>query len=236
MGFKRPVNFQIVDVILENGIIAKGLCKSTDGSHLPLVIDFNSAKLRHRLKNGADSESIVKAIGIKASARRHVLIYDFTAGLGTEAFLLAHAGFRVIAFERDAIVFALLDDARKRYAELRDVRPVDLEFRLGDASKMDISERAYAVTMDPMFEDAALSGKSLPKKEMAWLRKMLQPSTEIEMIDLFRRAQKAADARVIVKRPNGAPDLISNDESGRRLAPVHRLDGKTARFDIYSCR
>lgn len=230
------MKFELVDVTLDDGTLARGLRETAAGPATPLVIDFGSAKLRHRLKNGADSEAVVKAMGLKASARRGQLIYDFTAGLGTDAFLLARAGFRVVAFERDPAVFQLLIDALMRYRRSPEMPIVDLEFREGDAARLDFDLRAYAVVIDPMFEEAATAVKSLPKKEMAMLRRMLVPSSEPEITALFHRARKSADARVVVKRPNGAPDLASTDESGRRLTPVHRLEGKSARFDIYSCR
>ncbi len=231
--------FSIVDVTMPDGISAKGLVekpKDTPHTQTPIIIDFMSPKIRHRLKNGADSEAVVKAIGAKRSKRAGLLIYDFTAGLGTEAFLLAQAGFRVVAFERDALVFELLEDALRRF-KATDVK-IALEFLHVDATEYfsEQRERAYAVTLDPMFEDEATSGKSLPKKEMASLRKLLTPSTDEEMQALFWTARANAEARVIVKRPNGAPDLVSVDPTGRKLAPAHRLEGKTARFDIYSCR
>ncbi len=231
--------FSIVNVTLPDGVLAKGLFEHANenpSTQTPIIIDFTSPKLRHRLKNGADSEAIVKAIGVKRSERAGLLVYDFTAGLGTEAFLLAQAGFRVVAFERNALLFELLDDALQRFLETRE--KIQLQFVHADAATYFIEqrERAYAVTLDPMFEGEATSGKSLPKKEMASLRKLLTPSTDDEMNALFRTARRNAEARVIVKRPGGAPDLVSVDETGRKLAPAYRLEGKTARFDIYSCR
>jgi 16S rRNA (guanine1516-N2)-methyltransferase len=231
-------SFLIVDVPLAAGGTAKGLVEgSRQTLQSPIIIDFQSPKLRHRLKNGADSEAIVKAIGLKRSERAGKLIYDFTAGLGTEAFLLAQAGFRVVAFERDPMVFALLDDGLSRLRAAIGEK-INLNFVHTEATQYfnERREKAHAITLDPMFEGDATSGKSLPKKEMASLRKLLIPSTDEEMRSLFYTAHSNAEARVIVKRPSGAPDLVSTDETGRRLVPVHRLEGKTARFDIYSCR
>lgn len=234
--------FSLVDVELPNGSHGKGLAENAPLAPSPIVVDFLSPKLRHRLKNGADGEAIVKAVGVKRSERPRKLVYDFTAGLGTEAFLLASAGFRVIAFERNESIFQLLEDGLRRYFAANEdsetKRKIDLTVIHADATAYfsEPRERAYAVTLDPMFEGDATEGKSRPKKEMAGLRKFLKPSSDTELQALFDRALETAEARVIVKRPQGAPDLVSVDKTGRRVSPAHRLEGKTARFDIYSCR
>lgn len=241
--------FAIVDVPLENGVqdgvMAKGLV-DTSSRQNPIVVDFLSSKLRHRIKNGADGEAVVKTLGVKSSERQGVTVYDFTAGLGTEAYLLAVAGFSVVAFERDPRVFELLEDGLKRwrsYEEAMELSPLQLEFRFGDAGQWVRDQKAagkiqkvYAAMLDPMFEGEAIEGKSAPKKEMATLRRMLTPSSDVELTALFHAAFDIAEGRVIVKRPDGAPDLASSDSSGRTLKPARRLEGKTARFDIYSCR
>lgn len=246
------MSFRIVQTEIRPGVVAKGLVDEQETGNSrpnPVVVDFNSPKLQHRTKNNADGEAIVKAIGLKRSARLGVPVYDFTAGLGTEAFLLACAGFSVIAFERDDKVFELLEDGLRRFREdeidrkvLPDLR-LKLEFRKGEASDL-VSRglragslvRAHAVTMDPMFEGEATEAKSLPKKEMALLRRMLPTSNDSGVRELMAAAFSIADVRVVVKRPMGSIDIGGMDSQGRPLRPVHRLEGKTARFDIYSCR
>lgn len=251
--------FKIVEIQLEDGEIAKGLVDLESPKQSPIVVDFRSPKLTHRLKNGADGEAIVKAFGVKRSERRGLRIYDFTAGLGTEAFLLARAGFTVLAFERHPLIFELLEDGLRRWRAYEQTTgletdggttaptPLKLEFRFGDAAAL-VREglargsmpQAHAVFLDPMFEGDATEGKSLPKKEMATLRKMLHASPEDASSRsdsaLFFAAFEIAEARVVVKRPNGAPDLLKVDALGRPIQPARRLEGKTARFDIYSCR
>jgi 16S rRNA (guanine1516-N2)-methyltransferase len=246
------VSFSVVETTLPSGIRAKGLVDGREESKVgphPVVVDFNSAKIQHRLRNNADGEAIVKAIGLKRSARSGVLVYDFTAGLGTEAFLLACAGFSVVAFERDEKIFEILEDGlrrfRKRESEGNVIFPerLELEFRKGDAVQLveqglrDGSlRRAYAVTVDPMFEGESTEAKSLPKKEMALLRRMLPPSDDTALREMMAAAFSVSDGRVVVKRPNGSVDIAGFDSLGRSLRPSHRLEGKTARFDIYSCR
>ena len=233
---------RIVEVQLEDGVVAKGMVDSTSATNVsPIVVDFQSPKLRHRVKSGVDSEAIVKAVGLKKGLRAGHYIYDFTAGLGTEAFLLAQAGYSVVAFERDPLVYELLEDGLRR---LRDSgSELQLDFVFGDA--VDVMgtgllegnfPRAYAVTLDPMFEGDSIEGKSLPKKEMATLRRHLQSSSLEDVEEMFAAAFVAATDRVIVKRPNGAEDLAGGRIGDRVVRPARRLEGKTARFDIYSCR
>ena len=91
-------------------------------------VDFSGGKNGHRAKQVPGSEQVVKAVAL--SKRRNVtpiltleeeiarelggyepeipLLWDLTAGLGTDAFVLALAGWRVEMFERSPIVAALV--------------------------------------------------------------------------------------------------------------------------------
>ena len=53
----------------------------------PLRVDFSSARLRHRLRFGG-KELLLGA----TSAKSGMVVVDCTAGLGTDAFLLASRG------------------------------------------------------------------------------------------------------------------------------------------------
>ncbi|MDX9731079.1 MAG: class I SAM-dependent methyltransferase [Bdellovibrionales bacterium] len=232
--------FDLIEVPLGQGtalgLVSRAMSKSSEGQK-PIVVDFLSPKLLHRTKAGADGEAVVKAVGVKRTARAGVNVFDFTAGLGTDAFLLARAGFSVTAFERDARLFALLQDGLRRWKEVHGDR-LDIRFVQGDA-RLVAQGKPHAVLLDPMFEGDAIASKSPPKKEMATLRRMLQTSSEAELGELMDTAVRLAQARVIVKRPNGAASLRPSADMQDRLFsvdPVHSIDGKTARFDIYSCR
>jgi 16S rRNA (guanine1516-N2)-methyltransferase len=237
---------KIVDAFDEAGRPAKGL----ESNGLPVVVDFLTAKLQHRVRSGVDSEQVVKVFGVKKSERNAAeknLICDFTAGLGVDSFLLANAGFKVISFERDALVFALLEDGLKRFLEVSGRSPaqsaakkIDLQFRQQDVALTNdgarnellstLPQRPFAVYLDPMYEETSVKSKSLPKKEMAVLRQILTPSSDKELENLLATALWLAEARVVVKRPMGSPPL----EGARQ--PAHRHEGKTACFDVYTCR
>ncbi len=238
---KRP---KIIDAFDEAGRPAKGL----ESKGLPVVVDFLSAKLQHRVRAGVDSEQVVKVFGVKKSERNAPdknLICDFTAGLGVDSFLLANAGFKVISFERDALVFALLEDGLKRFrghseAAGNSAAEIGLHFRHQDVALTNdgarnellatLPQRPFAVYLDPMYEETSVKSKSLPKKEMAVLRQVLTPSSDKELENLLVTALWLAEARVVVKRPMGSPPL----EGARQ--PAHRHEGKTACFDVYTCR
>lgn len=212
-----------------------GLVDREHPEQSPIVVDFINPKMRHRVGRGVDGEAIVKAVGIKQSQRNGIKVFDFTAGLGTDAFLLACAGFSVVAYERDPAIYALLASGWKRWQKENGENAIDLRFIHADA--MTCSEKASVIVLDPMFEDDALEGKSKPKKEMATLRAYLASQTENRTktdtsavaANLLLHAQATASTRVIVKRPIGSPSLPGPAPAGKR-------EGKSARYDIYPCR
>ena len=253
---QSSAEFHIVETEDEMGRAAKGLVGSelaakTTSAH-PVLVDFLSGKMRHRLRPGADHEFLIKALGVKKSDRvaadgRSVLVCDFTAGLGTDAFLMAQAGFQVVAFERDPLVFELLQDGLKRFQTFeaeKGLSPIALEFRHADVALADDRERSalafsleaefgrrpHAVVLDPMFEEGNTKSKSKPKKEMAIFREMLRPSSERELQWLLETALVVGQRRVLVKRPVGAEPIAGE------IRPLNRREAKTAAYDIYACR
>ena len=79
----------------------------------PVCIDFLSGKTAYRRKYGhAGGEAISKAVGIKKGHRPNVV--DATAGLGTDAFVLANMGCRVQMIERSDVIAKLLEDGLRR--------------------------------------------------------------------------------------------------------------------------
>lgn len=240
--------FVLVDTKTGRGLTELREDPSLGPSPHPIVVDFLSPGLKHRTRGGVNSELLVKAVGRKFAERSETLIYDFTAGLGTDSFLLAAAGYRVVGFERDPRLHELLEDGLRRFHEgsprsqPSHISPLQLEFRCQDATEAVARDlvksdflRPWAVVIDPMFEAEATDSKSLPKKEMALLRRMLPASSKDEICALFQAAASIATSRVIVKRPIGAQEIVEPSDWGRALKP-RRLEGKTARFDIYSCR
>lgn len=84
----------------------------------PFSIDFNQGKQKIRSEaTHIGGELVVKAMGgLKQATTSENLVWDLTAGIGRDSFILASAGFHVQLFERNKIIFALLDDAIQRLA------------------------------------------------------------------------------------------------------------------------
>lgn len=194
-----------------------------DPSLAPLFVDFTSGALLHRLKGMGRNQPIGRALGLRAGEPAPSVI-DATAGLGTDALVMAFLGCRVVAFERNATIFKLLEDGLARLrasGALPDVA-ARLSFVHGDARSM--TESADVVYLDPMYPEEGRSKSALPKKTMQMFRRLLEGDLDAPL--LFAAAERVARKRIVVKRPMGAPTITD-------ARPAHSFEGKTARYDLY---
>ena len=101
----EPANCNAVKALLIVDDGALCLQRTGRGAPGPVVVDFGSAGMRHRRNSGA-REMLGKAVGLgKKSALR---VMDTTAGLGTDAFVLADMGCQVLLCEREPVIAELL--------------------------------------------------------------------------------------------------------------------------------
>ncbi len=220
----------------------------------PIVVDFVSGAVAHRrLYGGGKGQQIAKAVGLKAGVYPHV--WDMTAGLGRDAFVLATQGCHVTLFERSPVVAQLLQSgllngrlsAREQDLELwhilerMQLNPGDSREALalmGDEPRGEEllgnelqgkSQRAGArpdvIYLDPMFPERSKSAQI--KKEMKAFHWLVGSDPDADQ--LLPLALAAARYRVVVKRPKLAPFL-----AGQK--PSHQLLGKSGRFDIYTLK
>lgn len=212
---------------------------------LPLAVDFLSSQLTHRRRQGlSKGQPLPKALGLKSlNPDKAPYVFDATAGLGVDAFMIASLGCRVRAVERSPVIFDLLEDGERRLREEaarrsagdeadRDaVELVEIAARLSFEhghsreilASMGESERPDVVYLDPMYPEEGRSKSALPKKGMQMFRRLLGEDTDY--LETFQVALTQARERVVVKRPLYAPPL-----QGR---PTHSFEGKTARYDMY---
>ncbi len=184
--------------------------------------DLSRVSLRGGLAE-ARAMPVVKALG---DART---VVDATAGLLGDAFLLAAAGFRVLAIERSRVVHALAADGLARAR--RDPRLAAL---IGDRLELVCADaRAWleahagtpdapdAVVIDPMFPPKR-KRSALPRKEMTVLREVV--GSDLDAAELLRIARKCARMRIALKRGDDAEELA---------APEWTIGGTTVRYDVW---
>ena len=107
---KNSYENSIIIFIEKKGISIK---LSENNSENPVFIDFSSTKTQYRKQNsGTRKESIARAVGLKSGASP--LIIDATAGLGSDSFILAALGAKIIMLERNQLIHLLLKDALMR--------------------------------------------------------------------------------------------------------------------------
>jgi len=167
---------------------------------------------------------------VGVNERPGLWVVDATAGLGRDSFVLADLGCAISLVERSPLVFALLRDGLNRAAGCDDpwLRQVASRMTLHLSESVTwlagLSSPPDVIYLDPMFPARKKSARV--KKEM-WLFQHLLAESQDEAA-LLAQALSSASWRVVVKRPARAEPL--NGEK-----PHHTIEGKTVRFDVYSC-
>ncbi len=189
-------------------------------------VDFVTGAAAHRRKfGGGKGQAIAKAIGLNKGVTPHVL--DATAGLGRDAFVLAALGCKVSLFERHPVVAALLYDGLQRAyldAEIGPWMEQNMTITFGSSHSLlpDTNLTPDVVYLDPMFPHREKSAQV--KKEMRVFQSLV--GQDLDADNLLPDALKLASKRVVVKRPDYAPDLNG-------VAPSMSIKTKKNRFDVY---
>ena len=194
----------------------------------PIRIDFVSGALAHRRRyGGGRGQPLARAAGLKPGF--NPTVWDATAGLGRDGFVLASLGCSVTLCERSAILAALLQDALQHATADAEIGGwVRARARLvhGDSSELlqNLAGRRQpeVVYLDPMYPP----GKAhvLVKKEIRAVQELLGPDRDSGA--LLEIALKSARRRVVVKRPRRGGWL--ND-----MKPDTCIESKKTRYDIY---
>ncbi|MBO1927208.1 class I SAM-dependent methyltransferase [Thiomicrorhabdus sp. 6S2-11] len=204
-----------------------------------ISIDFFGGKKAHRRQfGGGKGQPLVRAMGSVENGQPS--IFDATAGMGGDAFVLASLGFKVHMNERSSIIAALLDDALQRAQLMADNGELDresmqilqnLSLSHGDSAQV-ISEfarqgvRFDSIYLDPMYPHK--KKKAATKKEMATFQKLLGP--DMDSSHLLESALQHANYRVAVKRPKGAEPIAHS------VQPSTAIESPNTRYDIYSIK
>ena len=194
----------------------------------PVRVDFVGGSAGHRRRfGGGRGQALARAVGMKAGFSPG--IWDATAGLGRDGFVLASLGSPVTLCERSPVLAALLEDGLHRAtgdSEIGGWVSQRLKLVHGDSAillqSLPENQLPQVVYLDPMYPP----GKDhvQVKKEMRALQQLLGPDCDSDA--LLAAALKSATRRVVVKRPKRAGWL-----SG--LKPAASIESKKTRYDVY---
>lgn len=202
------------------------------GKPVDITVDFVKGSHAHRrLYGGGKGQAIAKAVGLSKGVKPY--LFDATAGLGGDAFVLATLGCVVEMNERNPVVYQLLLDGLERarfYAEDNDPGLLEILNRmtLKQTDSLDLlaSAGGYDVIyLDPMFPESGKTAKV--KKGMQAFHHLIGRDDDADK--LLELALNAAKYRVVVKRPRIAPFLADRK-------PNLQFEGKSSRFDIYTIK
>lgn len=192
-----------------------------------MQVDFTDPKLLYRLQHlQGTNELIAKAVGLKKGP---CSLFDTTAGLGKESFLLAALGCEVTLFERHPIINELLNNGLMTAKVHPLLEPIIARMHLMPTCAITYLREHPHVSpavmyCDPMFPHKTKS--ALVKKEMQYLQEVVGPDEDAD--ELVALCLERAQHRVVVKRPRLAPWLI------RKPDVVYK--GRSHRFDVYIMR
>ncbi len=191
-----------------------------------LYIDFVKGKNGYRhSKSSTIRQPLAKAVGIKPGVRPSV--FDATAGLGRDAFVLACLGCAVSLCERSPILHCLLEDGLFRagqFEKTREIVSTKMKLLFED-SKIHLQNNPHVyhtVYLDPMYPHRTNS--ALNKLEMRVIRDLVGDDEDGDI--LLELAFGAAQNRVVVKRPKGARKISD-------WKPSFSVPMKNSRYDIY---
>jgi 16S rRNA (guanine1516-N2)-methyltransferase len=198
------------------------------GAPGPIQVEFAAGAMGHRRRfGGGRGQALARAVGMKPGF--NPTVWDATAGLGRDGFVLASLGCRVTLCERSRVLAAMLADGLQRaalHSELRDWFDQRIQLVHADARQalrsLDTEKRPDVVYLDPMYP----AGKDhvLVKKEIRALQQILGP--DLDSQELLDVARQTAGRRVVVKRPRRAGWL-------HRLKPDTCIESKKTRYDVY---
>lgn len=156
-----------------------------------LRIELDGREIQRRAAQGKKS-LLARALGYKGGEYR---IVDMTAGLGRDAATCAQIGMHVHAFERNPLIFALLDDAWHACNPALQSR-IKLTFGAATASCW---QSVDAVLYDPMYPAEQSKKGAAPALELQRLREWI--GTDDDVIDTFHQLREKPPLRLAVKRP-----------------------------------
>lgn len=191
-----------------------------------LAIDFVGGRLAHRRRfGGGRGQALARAVGVRGADTLRVV--DATAGLGSDAFVLASLGCELTLIERLREAAYALEKALAVAKSDPDTADIVMRMKLIEGDAITILQawrepRPDVVYLDPMYPRAR--HRAANAKAMRTLQGLAGPDTDSDA--LLAAALAVASRRVVVKRPIKAPSLPGQ-------APSGAVKSSHTRYDIY---
>lgn len=192
----------------------------------PVYVDFVNGAIAYRQKQSSRNQPLGRAVGLKGHVQP--LVFDVTAGLGRDGFILAALGCTVHMFERSTVIFSLLADGLRRASnDPATGRLLQGRLSLSCGDSRDLlaaftQQKPDVVYLDPMYPHRTKS--ALVKKEIRLIRTLV--GSDDDASQLLKIALSIAQKRVVVKRPASAAVIGG-------IMPDVTIRGKNHRFDVY---
>ncbi len=214
----------IEQIIPEDSSLA--LYLEADGLYLKndeLALKGDFTELIPRIKKSAISnEMLLKAALLKD--KNKATLFDATAGMGEDSFILAAGGFTVDLYEQDPVICMLLEDTVLRALDYPETAAIAMRMHVhyGDSivAMESLDESPDVILLDPMFPERSKS--ALIKKKFQLLQKLEKPC-DMET-ELMNAAMKLHPKKIVIKRPLKGPYLCNKK-------PSYSLSGKAVRYD-----
>lgn len=180
-------------------------------------IDGEVARLKKQRIN-YKKDLLCRAMGYKG--QENYVIFDGTLGFGKDALHMVTVGCKIVACERQPVVFALMEDALKRSQD----HSAAFAIHWGESKQFleKTNDNIDCIYLDPMFEDTRK--KSSPKKQMAFLREVSPNDLKTESV--MELWPELAIKRMVVKRAIKSDYLFAK--------PNLTFAGNLVRYDVYT--
>lgn len=219
-------NFQVTENVTLHIADKVFLSLDSEPKLKPLCFDFLSDKLIYRINHGGKhKENVAKAV---TSGLNHPIVFDATAGMGRDSFILQCSGCYVCMFERNPLIWLLLSDALNRAQNSSYLKSlpngIPALMPCGEARNYKGEIIPDVIYYDPMFPERKKS--ALVKKEMRIFKALIGADEDIEstLLALINMARH----KVILKRPQTAAPIVFQG-----IKPIGSVEGGACRFDIY---
>ncbi len=197
---------------------------------LKLFLDFNSKQSHYRKQSGGGKQQhIVRATGLHKNPGLRIL--DATAGLGSDAFVLACNSASITLVEQHPVLSLMLDKAIARAQQTNELADIAARMQVCTTiNSIDVicslNKQAHydVIYLDPMYPSIHKK-QAKAKKSMQIIQYLLQDYDD-QGDQLLSAALDCGVKRVVVKRPTVARHLINK-------IPQSTIESTNTRYDIY---